>query len=446
MPGESRQASSASATSPGAAEPLTGAAIARGLPAIFIAGAILVAAHLGVGIAWPSLTGSHLKPTLNLALYVANLCLAASLLFGVRPLRLPTLAGHAIGYAVMIWLLWPLLRVMDENCLLLVLAILVYGGLVRRPYRLGYLFIYLVCLRFLPAYLYPAFLLISLLYVTVPPFARAAIQDRERFLPLCHLAGLIFLAALLMPVVYFCTQSTPQDIDQRFREAEVLSALGVSIKTSALATMIVLLLGVPLAYAVVRRSFPGRGLIDTLIDLPIVVPAPIAGITLLAFLGPKSPLGEWLDMRLGLRFFDSEWGIIAAQVFVASPFLIRASMVAFAAVDVRYENVARTLGGSTFSAFMRITLPMSMRGILIGVILTWFRAMAECGALQIMANRPRTIPILAYERFVEFQQAEAHSVGVMVLLLSFGVVVGMWIIRAMPTILGRSIGASDATR
>lgn len=446
MPGDTHQGPSPVAASFGAEAPLTGGAIVRGLLLVLIAGLALAGGHLGLAKAWPSLTGLMLKPAVNLALYVANLFLVSSLLLGVRPLRPRALAGHAVGYAAMIWLLWPLLRVMDENFLLLVLVILVYGGLVRRPHLLGYLFIYLVCLRFLPAYLYPAFLLVSLLYMTVPPFARAAVQDRERFVPLCHLAGLILLAALLMPIVYFCTQSTPQDIDQRFREPEVIAALGVSLKTSALATLIVLVLGVPLAYAVVRRPFPGRGLIDTLIDLPIVVPAPIAGITLLAFLGPKSPLGEFLDARLGIRFFDSEWGIIAAQVFVASPFLIRASMVAFAAVDVRYENVARTLGASTMSAFLRITLPMSMRGILIGVILTWFRAMAEFGALNIMANRPRTIPILAYERFVEFQQTEAQSVGVMVLLMSLGVVVGMWIIRAMPRILGRSIGASDATR
>ena len=87
---------------------------------------------------------------------------------------------------------------------------------------------------------------------------------------------------------------------------------------------------------------------------------------------------------------------------------------------------------------------MSLRGILIGVILTWFRAMAEFGSLRIMANRPLTIPILTYERFIGFSESEAQSVAVLILLLCLGVIVGMWIIRSMPSLMGRSIGASDA--
>ena len=95
---------------------------------------------------------------------------------------------------------------------------------------------------------------------------------------------------------------------------------------------------------------------------------------------------------------------------------------------------------------MRITLPLSLRGILIGLILTWFRAMAEFGALNIMAYNPKTIPILTYDRFLNFSESESHSVGVLILLLCLGVIVGMWIIRSMPNILGRTIGASDVVR
>ncbi len=410
--------------------------------------AILALGHVVIGLLWARITRTDvsLSPQINLALYVANLFVLGTVLLTSRRLNPPRAAGYAIGYAAVVWLLWSIVCRTPEDALLLALAIMVYGGLLGHPWLLGYLYLFLLSQRFMPAYLYPAFLISSLFYTTLPPVARAWYYGRERFVPLCHLAGMMLLLVLLLPIVYFCTQSSAQDIHARLSEKEVLAALAVSFRTSAAAALIVLLFGVPLAYAMVRRSFPGHALIDTLIDLPIVLPPPIAGITLLFFLGPKAPFGEFLEQRLGVQFMDSEWAIIAAQMFVGSPFLIRASMVAFGAVDVRYEHVARTLGASTTSAFFRVTLPMSVRGILIGVVLTWFRAMAEFGSLRILANRPKTIPILTYERFVEEGQAGSHSVAVLVLLLSMGVIVGMWIIRIMPRLLGRAIGASDADR
>jgi len=420
----------------------------RALLHLLAAALVLAAAHAGLAFLWPRLTpaAATLRFSINLALYVANLFILGVLLLSGRPVHVRGLAACAAGYALIVWLTWPLLRVMPENVLLLVLLVLVYGGLLRHPYLLGYLYLFLACQRFLPAYLYPSFLLTSLLYATLLPFVHSWRRQRQRFVPLCHLAGLMLLAVLLIPIVFYCTQSSVQDVHQRLQEAEVLSALGLSIKTSALATLVVLLLGVPLAYAMVRRSFPVRGLVDALIDLPIVVPPPIVGITLMAFLGPKSPLGGFLDARFGVGFFNNYWGIVIAQIFVGSPYLIRASMVAFAGVDVRYENVARTLGASSLSAFLRITLPMSTRGILIGVILTWFRAMGEYGALRVIAEYPRTMPIMTYDLYIAYGQVESQPVGVLIVLLCLGVMVGMWIIRSMPTILGRSIGASDVAR
>ena len=423
---------------------------------LFVTAAVLAGAHVLLAYAWPTLTqpgvppdqaaAHRLRPQLNVALYIAHLFVIGSVLVGGRHRGARSVLSCLAGYAAVVWLVWPLVVVLQENTLLLVLAAVLYGGMIHHPRLLGYLYLFLLCQRFLPAYLYPSFLLSSLLYTTLAPFLQAWRGRRERFVPLCHVAGLMLLTCLLLPIIFFCMQSSPQDVQQRFREVEVLAALGTSLKTSALATVVVLFLGVPMAYALVRRSFPGKGLIDTLIDLPIVVPPPVAGIALLAFLGPKAPMGQLLKARLDIELFDTAWGIVAAQVFVASPYLIRASMVAFAAVDERYENVARTLGATNFSAFVRVTLPLSLRGILIGVILTWFRAMAEFAAVRVMANNPKTIPILTWDRFNFQGQEESQSVGVLILLLCMGVIVGMWIIRAMPNLLGRSIGASDAAR
>lgn len=425
---------------------------------IMLAAAVLLAAgHVALARAWPWLTqaapGSAASASLldtpelrniSLALYVANIFVLGSALLGRQRLSSRRAVAYVIGYVAVVWLLWSMVRIMPENLLLLTLALLAYGSLLHHPYLLGYLYLFLACQRFLPAYLYASFLLTSLLYATLQPVVRSWRRDRARFVPLCHLTGLIFLTSLLIPIVFYCTQSSVQDIHLRLGEAEVQAALGRSVRTSALATMVVLLLGVPLAYAIVRTRFPGRGLIDALIDLPIVIPPPIVGLTLLAFLGPKSPLGAFLESDLGLRFEDSEWRIVIVQVFVGSPYLIRASMVAFSAVDVRYENVARTLGASPLSAFARITLPMSLRGIIIGVMLTWFRAMGEYGALRIFAEHPRTIPILTYDWYIAFGQTESQPVGVLMLLLCLAVIVGMWIIRSLPTLLGKTMGVSDA--
>lgn len=410
-------------------------------------GAVLLAvAHLGLTLVWPRLSGEGLNPIINLAWYLADLFLLASLVLRRPVSGWRAWSAVAVGYGLMVWLLWPLVLNMGENLLLLVLSILTYAGLLRRPYLVGYLFLFLFCQRFLAAYLYPSFFLMSLLYTTLPPFVRAWRYERQRFVPLCHLLGLALLVALLLPVVFYTLQSTAQNVHRELRQPDVAGALAVSLRTSGLTTGIVLLFGVPLAYALVRVPYPGRALIDTLVDLPIVVPPPIVGITLLFFAGPRSPLGSWLDARWGLRLLDSEAGIVMAQLFVSSPFLIRAAMIAFAAVDVRYENVARTLGATSFSAFVRISLPLALPGILIGAMLTWFRAMAEFGSLRILANRPLTMPVLAYERFIGYGAVEAQSVGKLVLLMCVCVIAGMWILRAMPVFIRRSMEAQHAAR
>ncbi len=405
---------------------------------VLIVAGVLALVHVALALVWPRLTDSPVNPVLHLAWFVADLFVVGSILLISPAAR--TWPAYAAGYAAIVWLLWPMIRLMPENLVLLVLALMVYGGLARHPWLSGYLLLFLVAQRFAPAYLFPAFLLGALLYTTLPPFVTLW-RGKQRMLPLMQLAGLALLLALLLPVLFYVSQTSSQTLQQRLREPEVAMALQVTLRTSLVATLVVLLLGVPLAYCLVRVSFPARGLIHTLVDLPVVVPPPVAGLLLLAFVGPKAPAGEFLEQR-GLRCFDAEWGIILAQIFVSSPFLIRASMVAFAAIDPRLEKVARTLGAGNGSTFVRVTLPLAWRGILIGAGLTWFRAMAEFGSLKILANRPRTMPILAYENFLEFGQAEARSIAALILIMCLGVMVGMWLLRAMPGLV--RAGGGDA--
>ena len=134
---------------------------------------ILVLAHVVIGLLWAWITGTDvsLKPQINLALYVANLFVLATILLTHRPLNLPRVAAYAVGYAVVVWLLWSIVCRTPEDALLLALSLMVYGSLLGHPWLLGYLYLFLLSQRFMPAYLYPAFLISSLFYTTLPPVA-----------------------------------------------------------------------------------------------------------------------------------------------------------------------------------------------------------------------------------------------------------------------------------
>ncbi len=181
-------------------------------------------------------------------------------------------------------------------------------------------------------------------------------------------------------------------------EPDVLSAIMVSVETATTAVLLLALFGIPLAYLLARRDFPGKALINLLVYLPLAVPPVVSGILLLMVFGPYAPLGAWLG-GLGLRLTDSVAAIVAAQVFVASPFLIVAARSAFEAVDPRLEQVAATLGDSAWIIFRRVTLPLAWPAVLGGLTLSWVRALGEFGATIVVAYHPYSLPVLAWVRF-----------------------------------------------
>jgi molybdate/tungstate transport system permease protein len=152
---------------------------------------------------------------------------------------------------------------------------------------------------------------------------------------------------------------------------------------------------VPLAYAVSRLRFPGRTLLLSLIDVPIIIPQSVAGLALVLVFGPSQPLGGALKDLFGIRFDGTLLGVCLAQVFVAMPFIVKAAIAAFDAVPQDLELAARTLGASSWSAFRRIALPLASRGVFLGAVLAWARAAGEFGALLFIAQTPETVPTLA---------------------------------------------------
>ena len=178
-------------------------------------------------------------------------------------------------------------------------------------------------------------------------------------------------------------------------------SLWMSIWTSFAATGIALLFAVPIGYSLSRYRFPGRILVDTVVDLPIVFPPLVAGLTLLVFFSQTS-LGQWIEDDLGIEFVFQRRGIVLCQFLVSASFAIRSAKTAFDDVDRRFENVALTLGCTRWSSFRRVSLPLALNGIIAGGILTWARAFGLFGPLLIFVGsfRGRT-EVLSTTIFLE---------------------------------------------
>ncbi len=156
--------------------------------------------------------------------------------------------------------------------------------------------------------------------------------------------------------------------------------------TSLLATTLAAITAVPCGYILSRHDFPGKVLIDTLMDIPIVLPPLVSGVALLILFGPI--LGDTL-VRAGMEVVFSARGVVVAQWFIAVPFAIKTFKQAFNSIDPRLEKVARTLGYSPPNVFLRVTMPLAKGGILGGLTMTWARALGEFGATAMLAGITR---------------------------------------------------------
>lgn len=235
------------------------------------------------------------------------------------------------------------------------------------------------------------------------------------------------LAALLVlfvagPLLRLLLQATPASLGAAFRDRELLASIWLTILTASAATLLSLLLGVPLAYLLTRASFPGRRIIAGIVELPVVVPHPVAGIALLLFLGRASPIGRALG-NVGLEIVNHVAGIVAGMLFVSAPIVVSAAREAFRGVDPKLERVARTLGDTAWQAFRRVTLPLAGRGVLAGAVLGWARSVSEFGSIVILTFNPKVASILIYDRFTLFGLPAAVPAAVVLLLMALGVFV-----------------------
>jgi molybdate/tungstate transport system permease protein len=208
------------------------------------------------------------------------------------------------------------------------------------------------------------------------------------------LSGLA-IAYIAYPLVTILTFVEPTTLLNSVSRPQVANAFILSLVSATVSTLILSLFGIPLSYFLARfKNFPGKFLLRIIVIIPLVLPPLASGALLLGVFGPYSPIVKAFP---GVEFTQSVFGIILAQTYVASPFMILASQGAFESVDESYENIARVLGKTRFQTFFRISLPLAKPGIVIGCMLSWVRAVGELGATMMMAYNPHTISIQIFE-------------------------------------------------
>jgi molybdate transport system permease protein len=243
------------------------------------------------------------------------------------------------------------------------------------------------------------------------------------FFPLLLL--LIFLVSPLAAI--FLKVQTQEDLGSTLWQPIVTEALRLSVVTSLSSLCLAIVLGTPLAYLLARRRFRGAALLDTLIDLPMVLPPTVAGVALLMAFGRRGVLGAWLD-AIGIQISFTTFAVILAQSFVSIPFYIRAARAGFQSVDQELERVAYTLGHAPLSVFLRVTVPLAFPALLGGAVMAWARALGEFGATIMFAGnflgRTQTMPLAIYAA-MESDLTAALVLSAILIVVSFSVLFGV---------------------
>ena len=223
----------------------------------------------------------------------------------------------------------------------------------------------------------------------------------------------VTLTFLVIPLVSVFVEAGPGELLSSLDDPAAVDALWLSLRTTLAALAIVVVVGTPTAYLLATRRFPGRSVVVTAIELPLVLPPAAAGIALLATLGPNGLLGGLVE-DAGIRLVLETAGVVVALTFVSAPFYLRQAQAAFEALDPAWLDASRTLGAGEARTFARIAVPAAGPGLLAGVALAWGRALGEFGATLMFAGSFRgitqTVPLAIYERLsTDFTAALALS-------------------------------------
>jgi len=241
--------------------------------------------------------------------------------------------------------------------------------------------------------------------------------------PLVPLAG-IALLFLGLPILGLVVRTPWTTLAEVLTRRESLEALRLSLVCASLATVLCLVLGVPLAVVLARGHFPGRGLLRAVVTVPLVLPPVVGGVALFTAFGRRGIVGRPLDELFGVTLPFTTAAVVVAEAFVAMPFLVIAVEGALRGSDRRFDEAAATLGASRWYTFRRVTLPLVAPGVAAGAVLCWARALGEFGAtITFAGNFPGTTRTMPVEVYLTLQQDPPAAVALSLLLLVVSVAV-----------------------
>ena len=253
-------------------------------------------------------------------------------------------------------------------------------------------------------------------------------ERRSGIPPLVLVPAALAFAFLVLPLLALVLRAPWRTLPAELFGPEVGPALRLSLISASAATVICLVLGVPLAWVLARATFPGRRMVRALVTVPLVLPPVVGGVALLLLLGRRGLIGQYLDGWFGLTLPFSTAAVVIAETFVAMPFLVIAVEGALRGADRRFEDAAATLGASRWMTFRRVTLPLIAPGVTAGAVLCFARALGEFGATITFAGSfpgvTRTMPVAVYLA-LETDPPAAIALSLVLLVVSVAVLASL---------------------
>jgi molybdate/tungstate transport system permease protein len=236
------------------------------------------------------------------------------------------------------------------------------------------------------------------------------------FLWLAIFSSTVIVAFILFPLFEMVNQPSLKSLGEAVSDRDVVNSILLSIYASGTAALLSLVFGTPFAYLLARREFYGKKFLESVIDLPIMIPHPVVGIAILSIAGRSHWLGRAMQ-QVGIEIMGTFTGLVTVLTFVGLPFYINTAKAGFKAIPEQLEKVSRSLGATVAGTFFRVTLPLGWRSMVVGMIMCTARAVSEFGAVVIVAYHPMVAPVMIYERFTAYGLKYSQPVAVWLILV-----------------------------
>jgi len=231
------------------------------------------------------------------------------------------------------------------------------------------------------------------------------------------ISGMLILMFILGPLINTFNWIQKDLMIEALHDDKIIKSILLSMKCATYSMLLAFVLGVSFAYYIERHEFYGKRFLESIIDIPMVMPHTVVGIALLTVLSRRSALGKFM-MAHNIDILGTEIAIVIAMLFVSLPLMFNSAKEAFKWIPVRMENVSRSLGASHFKTFFTITFRLAWRDLLSGMIITWARSISEFGAVIILAYHPMIAPTLIYERFSTYGIIYAIPVTAILMMIA----------------------------